>query len=115
MGPNQTVSKTWAIQNTGETAWRDRRLVCQDEDVILARRLPGGALLPVLDCQLVPREATVPIPDAGPGEVVEATAEFITPALPCTVLSLWKMAEADGRICFPDHTGLWVKVRVVVL
>lgn len=115
IGPNQSFTKTWAIQNTGRTPWRDRRLACQDEDHVLAKRLPGGLLVPILDCQLVPASHDVPVPDADPGAVVEVSVEFTTPALPCTVLSLWKMTDAEGQLCFPGHTGLWVKVRVVTL
>lgn len=115
VGPNQPFTKTWAIQNTGDSAWRGRRLVCQDDDYVLAKRLPGGCLVPVIDCQLVPAEPVVAVPDAGPGEVVEVSVEFTSPALACTVISLWKMTDADGRLCFPDHTGLWVQVRVVTL
>lgn len=115
VGPNQTFIKTWAIQNTGETSWRGRGLLCQDQDYVLARRLPGGALVPVVDCQLLPSTPRVPVPDAEPGEVVEVSAEFTTPTLPCSTLSLWKMVDADGVLCFPGHSGLWVRVRVVAL
>lgn len=115
VGPNQTIQKIWAIQNTGGTAWRSRQLVCQDDDYVLARRLPGGGLVPVLDCQLVPSTSRVGIPDADPGDVVEVKVELHTPAYPCTVMSVWKMADADGQLCFPGHTGLWVKVRVIAL
>lgn len=115
VGPNQAFTKTWAIQNTGDSAWRGRRLICQDEDYVLAKRLSGGFLVPVVDCRLTPAAQVVAVPDAGPGEVVEVSVDFTSPALPCTVISLWKMTDAEGQLCFPGHMGLWVQVRVVRL
>ncbi|MCK2126663.1 NBR1-Ig-like domain-containing protein [Thauera aromatica] len=115
LGPNQAFTKTWAIQNTGDLAWAGRRLVCVDEDYVLAKRQPCGKLLPVLDNQLLPGCRETAVPDCLPGEVVEISLQFTTPALPCTTLSLWKMVDAEGQPCFPGNIGLWVKVRVVAL
>jgi transcriptional regulator with XRE-family HTH domain len=115
VGVNQSFVKVWEIQNTGSLHWHDRRLVCQDDEFVLARRTPDGGLQEVMDCHLLPAARSVPLPDAAPGEIVRASVEFTAPSFPCCVMSMWKIADAEGALCFPDFVGIWVRVRVVAL
>ena len=115
VGTNQSIVKTWELQNTGSTPWHNRKLVCQDKDYVIARRMPDGSLQEALDCRLIPERDEIPIPDTQPGEVISVSVSFVTPKLPCSVISTWKMTDAGGKFCFPEFTGIWVSVRVVAL
>lgn len=115
VGVNQTFTKVWELQNTGRLHWQNRQMVCQDDDYVLARRRADGTLEEVMDCHLLPASRSVPLPDAAPGDIVRISVDFVAPSFPCTVMSMWKIADADGALCFPDFVGLWVRVRVVAL
>lgn len=115
VGVNQSFIKVWEIQNTGKLHWHNRQLVCQDDDYVLARRTADGSLVEVMDCHLLPAVRSVPLPDAAPGEILRVSVEFVAPPFPCTVMSMWKIADTEGALCFPDFVGLWVRVRVVAL
>lgn len=115
VGLNQRLKKTWEIQNTGRVAWRSRHLVCCDDDFVLARRTPDGGLQEIANCHLRPVARSVPVPDIAPGESAYLSVEFIAPPIPCTVMSLWKIVDDRGATCFPEFSGIWVKVRVVGL
>ncbi len=115
VGVNQTFVKVWEIQNTGTLHWHNRQLSCQDDDYVLARRASDGTLQEVMDCHLLPANRHVPLPDAAPGEVLRVGVEFVAPPFPCTVMSMWKVTDGDGALCFPDFVGIWVRVRVVAL
>jgi transcriptional regulator with XRE-family HTH domain len=115
VGINQTFTKTWELQNTGKQVWKGRYLICQDDDFVLARRMEDGSLEEVVDCHLTPAVRRVPMAETKPGETVQVSVDFIAPSFPCTVMSFWKMSDAQGRLCFQDFSGVWVKVRVVAL
>lgn len=115
VGINQSFTKTWELQNTGQKLWKGRHLICQDDDFVLARRMPDGSLHEVADCHLIPASRQVPMAETKPGETVQVSVDFIAPSVPCTVMSFWKMSDEQGRLCFPDFKGVWVKVRVVAL
>lgn len=115
VGIKQTFTKTWELQNTGCQCWKGRQLICQDDDFVLARRMPDGTLLEVADCHLTPATRQVPVAETAPGETVQISVDFVAPCFPCTVMSFWKMADEEGGLCFPDFSGVWVKVRVVAL
>lgn len=112
---NERFTKTWEIQNTGALTWRGRRLICQDDDYVLAKRLPDGGLEEVMDCHLIPANRTVPIPETPPGGIASISVDFAAPPLPCSVISIWKIADDQGTLCFPEFAGIWAKVRVVSL
>lgn len=110
MWPGQPFVKTWTIRNAGSVPWQDRWLVSMDEHVsIYSRR---GDEIHVAT-PLRPQSSRVPIPTTLPGEVAEISVSFTAPLMPGTVMSYWKSSFADGTLCFPDSTGLWVKVQVV--
>lgn len=115
VGINETFVKTWEIQNTGRLCWQKRQLACQDDDYVLARREPDGRLTAILDCHLNPSQRRIDIPETPSGETVLLSVSFTSPPLPCTAVSVWKMVDADGNLCFPEATGLWARVRVVAI
>lgn len=112
----QEFVKTWAVQNTGAVHWRGRSYRCMDENLVLARRnSDDGSLTLVLDANLRPLQSEVPCPDTVAGGIAQISVRFRAPPLPCTVMSLWKMYDKDGKPCFPQFAGLWCKVRVMSL
>ena len=112
---NQTFTKVWELQNTGKVAWKNRSYRCVDEHLVLARREIDGSLTAVLDANLEPETRIIAVPDTPPGGIVRAKVNFKAPEQPCTVMSLWKMFDADGQMCFPEFTGIWCKVQVVTI
>jgi hypothetical protein len=111
----QAFVKTWEVQNTGSVTWRGRCYRCEDADLVLARRLEDGSLTPVLDANLIALEREVACPETPPNGVVRISVTFTAPNLPCAAMSLWRMYESDGGLCFPEFSGLWCKVRVMRL
>ena len=110
--PGQHFVKTWELQNVGSQVWENRRLVCQDEDIVVfsqtGERLHLGA-------NLIPDQPDLPIPRTLPGDKVQVSMGFTAPQSPATVLSYWKSFDAEGCVCFPDARGVWVKVRINAL
>lgn len=106
----QTFTKTWELQNVGKTVWENRYLQCEDEQS--GQYHYRGQPLCIAE-GLTPLRRHIAIPRTLPGELVELSVDFIAPATAATVVSYWKAYHADGRQCFPEHTGLWIKVQVI--
>lgn len=106
----QTFIKSWVIRNAGCIAWRDRWLVCMDEDIAIYTRRGDEVYIAA---PLLPAVSRVPIATTLPGQEAHISVRLTAPSLPGTVVSYWKSAFADGTLCFPEATGLWVKVRVL--
>jgi hypothetical protein len=94
---NQRFVKTWEIQNTGLVPWRGRYL--QRQGTLQA---PGLCTSP----------ARVPVPTTLPGQDVQISVTFTAPSLPGSCIVYWKMTDAQGRLYFPDRTGVYVLVNV---
>lgn len=107
--PGQKFTKTWEIQNVGLVPWENRFLKCIDEQIIV-HTLRGETL--ALAHNLTPSALRIPVPYTAPGALVQLSVEFTAPEPPGTVLSYWKTEFSEGGLCFPDSSGLWVKVRV---
>lgn len=110
--PGQRFEKVWALQNVGRVHWRGRAMQCRDDAVAIYD--PGASRVLVAP-GLQPDRNLVPIPDTAPGDTVRVAAWFTAPTEPCSVVSYWKMVDADGRLCFPSSVGVWVMVRVIDL
>jgi hypothetical protein len=108
----EQFTKTWEIHNAGNVHWVDRVLRCMDDEIVVYSR--SGEQLNLAP-NLQPLVQHIPIPNTAPGKAVTLSVDFVAPMAPCTVLSYWKMCFADGRLCFPDSRGLWVKVTVNTL
>lgn len=107
--PGERFVKSWEIQNIGNVPWENRFLICIDEEIIVATR--SGETVNIAH-SLIPTVKRVPVPFTAPGEMTVVSVEFTAPDSPGTVLSYWKSVFADGSLCFPNSSGLWVKVRV---
>jgi hypothetical protein len=94
---NDRFIKTWELENTGLTTWKDRRL--REENSV-----PGG---------LVPDNPLIPIPLTKPGQRVRISATFTAPQYPSTCESIWKMVDENGRYCFPHKVAVNCCVKVV--
>lgn len=90
-------TKTWEIENTGLTVWKNRYL--REEN-------PGVS-------GLVPDTSAVPIPLTRPGERVRFSVTFTAPEYPATCESYWKMVDQNGTYCFPHKVGLNCCVKVI--
>jgi DNA-binding Xre family transcriptional regulator len=109
---DSVFTKVWEIQNVGHVNWIGRKLVCMDRksDEFI---MPDSIDIPNLIQGLQPVQRVINIPETLTGDTVKLTVEFIAPSYPCSVVSYWKMVDADGDICFPATPGLWCLVRVV--
>lgn len=112
----QRFKKTWAVQNTGGVPWVNRRFRCVDSELVSARWVTqrGKRVLePDLAPGLSPTKTEVKVPRTESGEIAEISVMFRAPLLPCDTISRWKMVDANGELCFPQHSGLWCMVSVV--
>lgn len=112
----QEFEKIWELVNLGSEPWRNWRLQCID-DYLKVETLAGehNCQQPNRQCGLIPLAFSVPIPDTLPGEQVRIAVTFRTPSLPCSVISHWKIVDAEGNLVFPKLTGVWCQVKVVAL
>ncbi len=110
--PGDRFTKTWAIQNLGDTVWKGRAFVRADDELVIARRV-NGALVPILDSHLSSLGNAIPVPETHPGMPCEVSMEFRAPAENCSVASIWRMVDADGAFSFPPEFFVQVIVTVV--
>jgi hypothetical protein len=94
---SERFTKTWEIENTGLTTWRDRFL----------REENSGA------SGLVPDLPLINVPLTKPGERAKVSVTFTAPEYPATCESYWKMVDQHGAYCFPHKVGLNCCVKVV--
>lgn len=106
----QRFKKTWCIQNIGEVHWKNRALVCQDEDLMIFSSSQGELQLAQ---GLVPDQPWIELPEVAPGDTLDISVTFTAPASPGSVISYWKMVHQDGSYCFARSKGLWARVDVV--
>jgi transcriptional regulator with XRE-family HTH domain len=99
MEPGQVFEQTWRVRNSGSVLWEGRRLERQGP-------LTGPGLISSL--------RFVDVPDTKPGQVAKITAPLKAPTYDCSSIAYFKMVDADGKLCYPDHfqLGLDVLVRV---
>ena len=106
----ERFAKGWRLQNTGTVTWEGRWLECVD----LPPEADGAGDGPLVG-YLRPVEPRIAVPRTAPGDTVDLRAEFVAPDAPGTVRSTWKLVDAEGRTCFPEHHGAYCQVRVVSL
>lgn len=93
----ERFTKTWQIENTGLTVWKNRSL--REEN-------PGVS-------GLIPDTQIVPIPLTRPGQRVTLSVTFTAPEHPATCESYWKIIDQNGVQCFPHKVGLNCRVKVI--
>ncbi|MFZ2998768.1 MAG: NBR1-Ig-like domain-containing protein [Undibacterium umbellatum] len=109
----QKFLKKWEIANRGQLPWVGRKLVCQDQNSVVYRKL-GDSFAP-LHYSLVPDSQEIAIPNTLPGNSVTLEVEFMAPTTPAWVVSYWKMVDENGSLCFPEMEGLRCCVSVIAV
>ncbi len=116
----QRFVKTWMLQNTGTVPWVGRKLHCVDSEFVSARwvtlRHKSGrkrVLVEDVAPGIKPTRKSVAIPITPSGASVKVSVTFQAPLLPADAMSRWKMVDASGVLCFPEHSGVWCAVSVV--
>jgi transcriptional regulator with XRE-family HTH domain len=99
MAPGQMFEKTWRVRNTGTVAWKGRRLERQG---------------PLTGPGLITSSRFVEIPNTKPGDKAEIKAVLKAPSYDCSSIAYFKMADAEGALCFPDSYQLGLDVLVMV-
>ena len=110
---NQRFTKIWEIANVGERPWLGRKLVCQDQNSLLYRKVDDTFV--AINYSLIPEKTELLIPDTIPGQSVTLEVSFIAPDSPAWVVSYWKIIDSDGELCFPELEGLRCCVSVMVV
>ena len=109
---DSVFTKVWEIQNVGHVNWVGRKLVCMDrrtDEFVMPNCIDNANLIQGLRST----QRVIDIPETLTGDTIRLTVEFTAPSYPCSVVSYWKMVDADGDICFPATAGLWCLVKVV--
>lgn len=97
--PGELFVKTWTVRNAGTVPWRDRQLERQG---------------PLTGPGLITSARYTPVPDADPGDEVTIEAHLKAPTYDCSSIAYFKMATAEGQLCFPDSYQLGLEVIVLV-
>ena len=95
VAPAAQVAATWTLRNAGVLAWHDRAL--RRVGAVAAERLLGSP-------------ASVPLPDARPGDVVTVRVPLAVPAVAGTFAAFWEILDGRGRRCFGRDQLLAVTV-----
>lgn len=111
--PAERFTKTWSVQNVGNEVWRRRQLTRVEDQYVVARRAPSGALTPVFDAYLMSLGNSIDVPDATPGETVELSVEFAAPRNCGSYASIWRFVDREGQSIYPSDFVLQVIVSVV--
>lgn len=112
--PGEVFQKTWEIQNLGIRPWRGRRLVRIDGEYVIARRTDAqGQLEVVMDTHLRSLHNELPIGDTLPGQPVHISVEFAAPRETCTVASIWRIEDGQGKPCYGPAFILHVVVNIM--
>ncbi|HAX21011.1 MAG TPA: transcriptional regulator [Hydrogenophaga sp.] len=111
--PGERFTKTWALQNAGSVPWTGRRLVRADDELVISLRNAHGQLQPLLDSHLDSLGRSVAVPTTLPGQLVELSVEFAAPLENCSVASIWRLEDAQGRPCFGARCFLQAVVTVI--
>ncbi|MDI1259525.1 NBR1-Ig-like domain-containing protein [Aquabacterium sp.] len=109
----EAFRKVWEIQNVGRVAWLARRLVRADQQYVISRAKTDGALEPLVQAHLRSVNLEVQIPDTLPGECVRVEVDFAAPRENCSVASIWRIHDKDGRPCYDASFFLQVIVTVI--
>lgn len=113
LATGETFVKTWRLQNTGNTAWVDRWLVCQNHDESIHQQASLQAFVNDRCFFITPKVDRVAVPNTQIGEIVDLSVELTAPNVPCRAFSYWKMTDDAGNLCFPDSIGVYAYVQVI--
>ncbi len=100
MRPGQAFVKAWEILNAGEILWSGRFLTRQG---------------PHQGPETMQSPRSVPIPETPPGGSVEIAVTMRAPLVDGAAVSIWKMADEEGRLYFPDTYTMGLICQIFVL
>jgi DNA-binding Xre family transcriptional regulator len=113
----QVFEKVWEIKNLGKQVWQGRKLVCVDEFLQVSRHGEEedelAMRLPIQERGLITLVREVAIPTTQPNDNVRLAVSFRAPEYPGSMISFWKMQDAEGELCFPELEGVACLVKVV--
>lgn len=109
----EAFRKVWEIQNTGELTWQGRKLIRVDQQYVISRASVSGALEPLVQSHLRSIRHEVAIPDTPPGACAQIAVDFAAPRENCSVASVWRIHDGDGRPCYDASFFLQVIVTVI--
>lgn len=114
LNEDEVFEKKWEVVNASNTYWVERRLVCVDERFEVRRKSKDTCLRTGRHYGgLTPDKYHLSIPLTAPNERITLSVQFRAPKEPGTVISFWKMVNANNEDCFPEYAGLSCQVRVV--
>lgn len=102
---NETFTKIWEIQNSGNVLWKGRWLQCVDELLEINRNKTNHKL------HVITKK--IAIPETYPEDKIKISVTFTAPSTSGIALSYWKMLNAQGEYCFPQTEGLSCVVEVI--
>lgn len=90
----ESFRKTWRIRNTGTSTW------------------DASYQLAFFEGQHMEGPASVPLPPASPGEVVDVSVDLVAPDVPGIVRTSWKPCNAEGKFFdYAQHAEIDVKAH----
>ena len=114
VSPNQIFTKTWSVKNTGNTVWKNRKLICVDNRIMITPRKSNDIHV-AKERGLIPLASEIKIPTTKPNETIELSVQFRAPTYPCTTISYWKSVDEHGNLLLPEKEGLSCLVNVISL
>lgn len=111
--PGERFTKTWLVQNVGQRFWRGRDLVCVTDQYVIGRYAPDGRARPLLHSHLRSAQPWVRLTDTPPGGMCEVSMDFVAPQENCSVISLWRIRNAQGAFCYDERFFLQAIVTVL--
>lgn len=103
-------TKSWTIQNIGETVWQNRYLMCMDDIPIIQNTYPTDQN--ITDYTLMPHSRLIEIPTTKPNDLVTLSVDFVAPKYAGRYISYWKMVDEHGQLCFVHGVGLSLSILV---
>ncbi len=103
---HQQFEKIWRVQNIGDVDWEERKLICMDPHITTT--MNGKTV----QYGLTPEQPIIPLPLIRAGDIYDVRVTFTAPEYPCTVISTWKMCDAEDQLSFPHMNGLYCMVHV---
>ena len=110
--PGASFRKVWTNQILSSHDYTGRKLVCWDDHVEVTVTRRDGSRYQAH--RLLPKTREI-FPDISAmhlGGVPDSAVDFVAPHEPGVAFSYWRLAEADGTLCFHESAAMWALVFV---
>lgn len=98
VGFYELFEHTWVIRNAGAVTWESRTLECVDAPITRIR----------------PTGKSVILPKTKPGDAITLQIQMDARGFEGTYESVWKMKDAEERLCFPNKNKIMIITATVV-